>query len=80
MNYFHVAIIEDSEECLVSRTETGLRNQVTKSMTDRFLVPPTDDEWSFYVLADEAALLPLPIRSEGFAAITYYKTLVRSDA
>lgn len=78
MNYLHVAIMEDSEECLISTSEVGLRRQVTKSMTDRFLTGPTDAEWAFHVLSEGPDIMPM--RKDGFGMITYYKTESRLEA
>ena len=45
MNYMHVAILEDFEECLVSNTELGLRGQVITSLANKSLPAPSDEEW-----------------------------------
>lgn len=72
MNYLHVAIIEDSEECLVSQTEAGLRQQVVESLAMRSITSLTDAEWSDCVKGiahDGITSDCLP-----FGVIYYYKT------
>ena len=72
MNYLHVAVIEDYEECLVSNSEDGLREQVSEYLTARSIIPPTDAEWLVCVLAK----VEEDIEPENLALglITYYKT------
>lgn len=72
MNYLHVAIIEDLEECLISRTEDGLREQVVDFLTKKNIKPPTDEEWLVCVLAKEDRVIPIDTFAVGL--ITYYKT------
>lgn len=52
MKYLHIAIIEESEECLVSDTEEGLRSQVMNSLAKRSIPPMTDVEWADCVKAE----------------------------
>ena len=51
MKFLHVAIIEDYEECLASHSEEGLRKQVTASLSEKNIIPPTDEEWIICILA-----------------------------
>ena len=72
MNYLHVAVLEDSEECFVAYTEIGLREQVTGSLVKRGIDAMTDDEWADCVTGEvtcdrEVDCLP-------FGTIYYYKT------
>ncbi len=72
MNYLYVAIIEDSNECLVSFTDEDLREQVTHSLAKRSIVPFTDAEWADCVKGEynrEKTIDCLP-----FGVIYYYKT------
>jgi len=71
MNYLHIAIIEAPEECLVSNTEEGLRNQVTGSLDKRSIAPLNNDEWAECVKGEyhcerEVDCIP-------FGTISYYK-------
>lgn len=72
MNYLHVAIIEDYEECLISNSEDGLRKQVDDYLTARSIVPPTDSEWMVCVLAKVEDEIETDNLALGL--ITYYKT------
>jgi hypothetical protein len=77
MNYLHIAILEDTEECLVSYTENGLREQVTDSLAKRAIYGLTDDEWADCVkgeLSCDRATDCLP-----FGVIYYYKTESRLE-
>jgi len=71
MNFLHVAIIEDFEECLISRTEDGLRTQVTDFLVTNNIKPPTDEEWLVSILAKEDREIPIDTFAVGL--ITYYK-------
>jgi len=51
MNYLHVAVIENFEECLISASEEGLRQQVNEFLTRNSIPPPTDAEWRICVLS-----------------------------
>ena len=78
MNYLHAAIIEDFEECLISASEDGLREQVNHFLTDNSLIPLTDVEWAVCIVAKTDEDIPL----ENLAAIrliTYYKVESRSE-
>jgi hypothetical protein len=46
MNYLYIAIVEDSEECFVSDTDQGLREQVNGTLAKRSIAPFTDVEWA----------------------------------
>jgi len=77
MNYLHIAIIEDSGECLVSYTELGLREQVVGSLALRGVDGLTDEEWADCVKGEiscDRATDCLP-----FGTIYYYKTVSRLD-
>ena len=77
MNYLHVAILEDTEECLVSRTEKGLRFQITDSLSKRGITGLTDDQWADCVKGEmncDIATDCLP-----FGIIYYYKTESRLE-
>ena len=52
MNYLHVAILEDTQECFVSTTEQGLRVQVTSALDKKSIPAFTDDEWADCVKGD----------------------------
>lgn len=72
MNYLYIAILGFSEECFVSNTEQGLREQVTGSLAKRNIAPFTDDEWTDCVKGEynkdkTADCLP-------FGIIYFYKT------
>ena len=72
MNYLHIAILEDTQECLVSYTEIGLRIQVAGSLHKRGIDAMTDEEWEDCVKGEvtcdrETDCLP-------FGTIYYYKT------
>ena len=72
MKYLHVGIIEDSEKCLVSFTEVGLRLQITDSLAKRSIASFTDDEWADCVKGEynqDKTIDCLP-----FGVIFYYKT------
>jgi hypothetical protein len=72
MNYLHIAIIEDTNECLVSFTETGLRGQVTGSLINRGIDALNDEEWADCVKGEvncDRTTDCLP-----FGTIYYYKT------
>ena len=71
MNFLHVAIIEDFEECLISRTEEGLREQVVDFLKKNNIKPPTDEEWLVCVVAKEDREIPIDTYAVGL--ITYYK-------
>lgn len=71
MNFLHVAIIQDFEECLISRTEDGLRTQVAEFLAKNNIKPPTDEEWTVCILAKEDRDVPLDTFALGL--ITYYK-------
>ena len=77
MNYLHVAIIEDYEECLVSNTEDGLRAQVTTYLISRSITPPNDAEWLVCILSK----VDQEIQTDNLALgmITYYKTKGRLE-
>ena len=77
MNYLHVAILEDTEECLVSKSEKGLRSQVTDSLSKRAITDLTDEEWADCVKGEincDRATNCLP-----FGIIYYYKTESRLE-
>ncbi len=71
MDFLHVAIIEDFEECLISRSEDGLRTQVNEFLATNNIKPPTDEEWTVCVLAKEDREIPIDTFATGL--ITYYK-------
>ena len=71
MNNLHVAIIEDFEECLVSNTELGLRNQVIDALAEKSITPPSDEEWSDCVKADDD--YRIPTENPSLSLISYYK-------
>lgn len=71
MDFLHVAIIEDFEECLISRSEDGLRTQVNEFLAINNIKPPTDEEWTVCVLAKEDREIPIDTFATGL--ITYYK-------
>ena len=75
MDYLHVAVLEDTEECLVSYSEFGLREQVAESLLKRGIDGLTDEEWADCVKGEvvcdrEVDCLP-------FGVIYYYKTEMR---
>lgn len=72
MNYMHVAIIEDFEECLVSNTELGLRNQVIASLAKKSISAPSDEEWSDCVLSTQPGAIETDYLT--LSMISYYKT------
>ena len=72
MKYLHVAVIEDFEECLVSETVEGLREQVIESLTRKSITPPTDDEWLVCILAEVDTHIATDNLKLGL--ISYYKT------
>ena len=72
MKYLHVAIIEDSEECLVSHTEKGLREQVIDVLAKKSITPPTDEEWLVCVLGKVDDHIKTDNLTLGL--ISYYKT------
>ena len=51
MSFLHVAVIEEFEECFVSFSEDGLREQVSDFLIRRSIVPPNDMEWAVCVIA-----------------------------
>ena len=77
MNYLHVAILEDTEECLVSKTENGLRLQVTGSLNKRTIKDLTDDEWADCVKGEVNC--DRGIDCQPFGIIYYYKTESRLE-
>ena len=72
MNNLHVVILEDFEECFVSNTEAGLREQVSESLTNKSIAPPTDQEWSVCILSKGNEDFETSNLSLGL--ISYYKT------
>lgn len=72
MKYLHVAILENYEECLVSDSEEGLREQVADYLAAKSLAPLTDEEWSVCITAVVDRFIPIDNLSAGL--ITYYKT------
>jgi hypothetical protein len=77
MEYLHIAIIEDSEECLVSHTEEGLRKQVTDFLVGKSITPPTDEEWAVCVLAKDDGHIKTDNLALGL--ISYYKIESKMD-
>ncbi|MDP4220550.1 MAG: hypothetical protein Q8916_11770 [Bacteroidota bacterium] len=75
MEYLHVGIIEEFEECLASFTELGLRNQIAKSLSGHSLAILTDQEWLDCVKADGSA--EADEDCVGVSLISYYK--IESD-
>lgn len=73
MKYLHIAIIQDSEECLVSYTEEGLRKQLTDSLARKSIPPLTDAEWADCVKG-ELNNHDLTTDCLPFGIIYYYKT------
>jgi hypothetical protein len=71
MKYLHIAIILDYEECLVDRTEKGLKQQVIDSLVLKSLTPPTDDEWEICVEAKKDEDIDTDNLALGM--VTYYK-------
>jgi hypothetical protein len=72
MNYLHVAIIEDFEECLISASEEGLHGQVNAFLIKNSITPPTKAEWAVCVVGRDEK--EIPIESDAAAGlITYYK-------
>jgi hypothetical protein len=72
MTYLHVAVVEDFEECFVSHTSDGLREQVAEFLTANSRIVPTDDEWVVLIMAAEDREL-----SEAppfLTPVTYYTT------
>lgn len=78
MEYLHVAIIEDFEECLISRTQLGLREKVSAWLTAKSLPIPTDAEWAVCVLAEEDKLIEVKALTVGL--ISYYKADAQLDS
>jgi len=72
MNYLHVAIIEDTGDCLVSHTENNLRLQVTDSLALRAIPAMTDEEWADCVKGQ--AICDVAQDCLPFGIIYYYKT------
>ena len=72
MNDLHVAIIADSEQCLASKTEKGLRKKVAETFLEKSIPPPTDAEWTVCVKAESESEIATDNLSLGL--ITYYKT------
>lgn len=79
MKDLHVAVIEDSEECLVSYTEGDLREQVNEWLTEHSLPIPTNEEWAVCILAKEDRDISQVIRPGILGSITYYKTESRLE-
>lgn len=75
MEYLHVGIIEEFEECLASFTELGLRNQIASSLSGRSLAVLTDKEWLDCVKADGSE--NSDEECVGVSLISYYK--IESD-
>ena len=71
MNYMHVAIIEDFEECLVSNTELGLRGQVISSLAKKSIAPPSDAQWGDCVLSGARGEIDSDYLA--LSLISYYK-------
>ncbi|MFI5264437.1 MAG: hypothetical protein ACHQM6_07980 [Candidatus Kapaibacterium sp.] len=78
MNYLHVAVIEDFEECLISASEEGLREQINTFLTTNSITPPTDAEWAVCILAKTDEDIPL-VNLAAIGLITYYKVDSRSE-
>ncbi len=75
MNYLHIVILDDTEECFVSYTQMELREQVSASLTLRGINALNDEEWAECVTGEvtcdrEIDCLP-------FGVIYYYKTEAR---
>jgi hypothetical protein len=77
MNYLHIAILEDTEECLVSYTENGLRDQVTGSLAKRSIQTLTDEEWMDCVTGGVSC--DRATDCSPFGVIYYYKTESRLE-
>jgi hypothetical protein len=73
MKYLHVAVMEDLEECLVSFTEEGLREQVNEMLVKNSIAAPSDDEWADCVKGEETKCDVAP-DCLPFGVILYYKT------
>jgi hypothetical protein len=78
MNFLHAAVIEDFEECLISASEKGLREQVNIFLIKNSIAPPTDAEWAVCILAkgeDDIQLEHLT----AVGLISYYKIDARGE-
>lgn len=71
MNYLYIVIVEGTEECMVSKTEQGVRTQVNTSLAKRNIPPPTDDEWEACTSAEPH--VRVTIECPDAYLITYYK-------
>jgi hypothetical protein len=69
MKYLHIAILEHYDECLVSNTIEGLREQVNEALIKKSLHVPTDEEWLNCILAKNDCPDNVLL-----SVITYYKT------
>ena len=72
MEYLHVALLDDTEECLVSYTESGLREQVSESLFKRSIPPLNDEEWADCVKGEDSCERGTDCTP--FGVIYYYKT------
>ncbi|MEP7235553.1 MAG: hypothetical protein ABI778_09680 [Ignavibacteriota bacterium] len=72
MNYLHVAVIEDFEECFIAPTEPELREQVNGFLVKHSITPPTDAEWAVCILAKIEAEIPIE-NLTAVGLISYYK-------
>jgi len=78
MKNLHVAVIEGYEECLVSYTEFGLREQVVGWLAGHSLPAPTDEEWAVCILATEDKDV-IPAFPAVLGSISYYQTESRLE-
>lgn len=71
MKYLHVAVLEDYEECLVSGSVKGLRDQILESLGERSIIAPTDEEWLVCISAE--AEWDIETENPILGGISYYK-------
>jgi hypothetical protein len=75
MTYLHVAVVEDFEECFVSETSDGLREQVAEFLDLHSLIVPTNEEWVVLIMAAEDR--ELSTAPPFLTPVTYYTTKSR---
>ena len=67
--FLHVAVLDDFNECFVSRTADCLREQVSEYLLRHSMMVPTDAEWAL-TLGEDRDEVNLTTPANGW--ITYY--------